>query len=85
LGPHTLEGKLTFMKTNAGKLPEMQEIDVSIPLTVVKHGAHVEEARWTLERHRSHDVGTNILLALTAPIWGPVVLALVAVYEISGD
>ena len=85
LGPHTLEGKLTFMKTNAGRLPEMQEIDVSIPLTVVKHGAQVVEANWSLEQPGNHDVGTKILLALTAPIWGPVVLAFVAIYEISGD
>src|SRR5262249_5706035 len=84
LGVHTLEGKLTFSKTNPGKPPEIQQIDVVIPLTVVKHGAHVAEAKWTLDRPRSHDIGNKILVALTAPIWFPVVLALFAVYEMSG-
>lgn len=84
LGIYTLQGKLTFRKVRAGQLPQTQQIDVSIPLTVVEHSAQVVEDDWSLERHENHDLGTKILLAVTAPIWGPFFLAFLAIYEIDG-
>jgi hypothetical protein len=84
LGIYTLPGKLTFRTHKAGQLPETQQIDVSIQLTVVEHSAQVIKDDWSLEYHHGNDIGTKIFLGLTAPLWGPFLLAFWAAYEIDG-
>ena len=84
LGPHVLEGKLTFQIRSGGSLSETQELPVSIPLSVVEHDAEVLEAHWSLEAPKHYDIGTIVLLTLTAPFWGPIFLVFLAAYEIDG-
>lgn len=84
LGPHVLEGRLSFEVRDGKGFYESQEIPVKIPLTVVEHDANVVEARWSLERRHHYDIGTIVLMTLTAPIWGPFFLLLLASCGLSG-
>lgn len=84
LGTHHLAGKLTFQAVIGSEVSRPQEIDVDVPLTVVEHDARVFKYRSLVEKPKHVDLGTTIVLVVTAPLWLPFFLLLVVTCGIEG-
>jgi hypothetical protein len=72
LGPHTLVGEMTFQTIDPTKgAGEVRELEVQIPVTVVKHDAKVSRSKWPVYKT---PVALVVVLIVLSPILIPLMI-----------
>jgi hypothetical protein len=82
LGMHVLTGKMTFQSIDAAKgAGAVQEVEVQIPVMVVRHDAKVSRGRWPVYKT---PVALIVVLIVLSPILIPLVIPIYLVCIAAG-
>lgn len=71
LGQYTVKGKLWFKARQYGTFSSPQQVEISIPVTVVDHNARVIKSTWPYALYPDHKVRRVVATILMAPLLVP--------------
>lgn len=85
LGEYALKGKLSFEVVERDKHSAPQQVEISIPVTVVDHDAPIVKSNWNYAPFPSHKLRTTMAIILLGPLLLPALLVIVLYLTATGE
>jgi hypothetical protein len=85
LGEYVLKGRLEFEVIGRGRNSGAQQVEISIPVSVVEHDAPVVNSSWPYAPLPGHKIRTTIATILLGPLLFPALLVIVLYLTATGE